>query len=177
MRLKLSAFRSLPHSKCKSQGTAPVCALTHHRSDMSQKMTRRERESVRARAGVQKTGCIQPVPSSDARLRLLLGVAGDDLVLNLVVRGLRENASGDELVLGGVGTAVDDALGVGVANAGEGLELVRCGGVNIERRSGGRRCCCRRLRRLGKIEERGNCEQEGGYKQLAAKNENRRNSL
>src|SRR5882672_9982924 len=71
---------------------------------------------------------------------LLLGVAGDDLVLDLVVRGLGKNAAGDELVLGGVGAAVDDALGIGVADAGEGLELVGGGGVDVEFVGGSGRC-------------------------------------
>ena len=59
-------------------------------------------------------------------------MTGDDLVLDLVVGSLGENAAGDELVLGSVGTAVDDALGVSVADAGKGLELVGGGGVDIE---------------------------------------------
>ena len=65
-------------------------------------------------------------------------MAGDDLVLDLVVGGLRENAAGDELVLGGVGAAIDDALGIRIANAGEGLELVGGRRVDIERCCGGR---------------------------------------
>ena len=63
---------------------------------------------------------------------LLLGPAGDDLILNLVVSGFRKNAARDKLVLRSVGAAVDDAFGVGVADAGEGLELVGCGGVDVE---------------------------------------------
>ena len=63
----------------------------------------------------------------------LVGCAGDDLVLDLVVSCLGKDAAGDELVFGGVGAAVDDALGVGVADAGKGLELVGGGGVDVER--------------------------------------------
>ncbi len=66
-----------------------------------------------------------------------LGCAGDDLVLDLVVGGFGKNAAGEELVLGGVGAAVDDALGVGVADAGKGLELVGGGGVDVELVGGG----------------------------------------
>src|SRR6202795_447455 len=91
-------------------------------------------------------------------------MAGDDLILDLVVRGLRENATGDELVLGGVGAAIDDALGVGVADAGKGLELVSRGSVDIERRCS----CCRRSRCwfgcLGKSESGGYGEKEGNGK-------------
>jgi hypothetical protein len=63
---------------------------------------------------------------------LLLGVGGDDLVFDLVVGGFGKDAAGEELVLGGVGTAVDDALGVGVADTGKGLELVDGGGVDVD---------------------------------------------
>jgi len=52
-------------------------------------------------------------------------MAGDDLVLDLVVDALGKNATRDELIFGGVGAAVDDALGVGITDAGEGLELIR----------------------------------------------------
>src|ERR1700730_10661238 len=103
-------------------------------------------------------------------------MARDDLVLDLVVRGLGKNAAGDELVLGSVGAAVDDALGIGVADAGEGFELVGRGGVNVERSS----CCCgscRWVRSLGERESGGNGEQEGSGKQLAAKIEHRTVSL
>jgi hypothetical protein len=57
--------------------------------------------------------------------RLFFGsVGGDDHVLDAVISLLREDAAGGELVLGGVRTTVDDALGVGVADAGQGFELV-----------------------------------------------------
>lgn len=69
--------------------------------------------------------------------RLFLGFAGDDLIFDFVVGGLGEDAAGDELILGGVGAAVDDAFGVGVADAVEGLELVGGGGVDVELVAGG----------------------------------------
>jgi hypothetical protein len=59
-------------------------------------------------------------------------MAGDDLVFDLVVGGFRKDAPGEELVLGGVGAAIDDALGIGVADAGKGLELVDGGGVDVD---------------------------------------------
>jgi len=74
-------------------------------------------------------------------------MAGDDLVLDLVVRGLRKNTAGDELVLRGIGTAIDDALCVGVTDAVECLKLVRSGGVNVEGR--GRSCSGRGRRFCG----------------------------
>jgi hypothetical protein len=109
-------------------------------------------------------------------LDLLLGMTCDDLVLDLVVRGLRKNASGDELVLRGIGAAVDDALGVGVADAGESLELVGGGGVNVERRSSSS-SGCGWFGGLGNSEQGGKREQEGGGDQLAAKIEHRGVSL
>lgn len=69
-------------------------------------------------------------------------MAGDDLVLDLVVRGLGEDAAGNELVLCGVGPAVDDALCVGVADTVECLELIGGGGVDVERGGGGSSGCC-----------------------------------
>jgi hypothetical protein len=72
---------------------------------------------------------------------LLGGLVGDDLVLDLVVDALGQDAARDELVLGGVRASVDDAFGVGVADAGDGLELIGGGGVDVDliRRRGG--CC------------------------------------
>jgi hypothetical protein len=107
-------------------------------------------------------------------------MAGDDLVLDLVVRGLRENAAGDELVLGGVGTTIDDALCVGVAYPVEGLKLVSCGGVDVERgcgssSGGGRFCglgngrCCGQGWNCGKQERSG--------EKLVTKTEHRRSPL
>jgi hypothetical protein len=68
---------------------------------------------------------------------LFFGMAGDDLILDLVVGGFGKNAAGEELVFGGVGTAVDDAFGVGVSDAGECLELVGRGCVDVELVGGG----------------------------------------
>ena len=55
-----------------------------------------------------------------SRARLL----GDDLALDLVVGRLRHDLLRDQLVLRLVGTPVDDLLGVGVADAWQGLELL-----------------------------------------------------
>jgi hypothetical protein len=113
-------------------------------------------------------------------LDLLLGMACDDLVLDLVIRTLGKNAASDELVFSGVWAAVDDALGVGISDAGEGLELVGRGGVNVERcsRCNSRsRCWFGSFGGLGNIENRDTGEQESGGDQLAAKIEHRRVSL
>ena len=67
-------------------------------------------------------------------------MAGDDEVLDAVVGLLGHDAAADELVLGGVGAAVNDAFAVGVAYAGESLELVGSGGVNVEQICGGGGC-------------------------------------
>ena len=58
-------------------------------------------------------------------LRLL----GDDLVLDFVVCGLGNNLPVDQVELGAIRTSSDNFLRVGVTNAGQGLELVRGGGV------------------------------------------------
>src|SRR5271170_652296 len=103
---------------------------------------------------IRKAGRASSSLSQTIYLQLLLGMTGDGLVLDLVVGGLGENAASDELVLRSIRTAVDDSLGVSVADAGKCFELVGGGGVDIERsyRRG------RRLGRLGDIEDRGNCE-------------------
>src|SRR5438309_355337 len=108
---------------------------------------------------------------------LLLGVASDDLVFDLVVDALWENAASDELVLGGVRATVDDALGVGIADAGDRLELISGSGVDVERRRAGFRCSRWRFWRLSDVEDRSNSEQKSGGKQLATKSEHRSVSL
>jgi hypothetical protein len=60
------------------------------------------------------------------------GLVGDDLVFDLVVDALGQDAAGDELVFGRIGPSVDDALGIGVADAGDGFELVCGGGVDVD---------------------------------------------
>src|SRR5437868_11518130 len=79
---------------------------------------------------------------------LLLGMTGDDLIFDLVVDALGENAARDELVFSRVGAAIDDALGVGIADAADGFELVGCRSVDIERRCAGFRCGRRWFGRL-----------------------------
>ena len=57
---------------------------------------------------------------------------GDDLILDAVVGLLGDDSAADELVFAGVGATIEDALGVGVADAREGLELFGIGGVNVD---------------------------------------------
>src|SRR3984957_11143101 len=105
-------------------------------------------------------------------------MACDDLVFDLVVSGLGQDASGDELVLGRVGPSIDDALRVGVADPGEGLELVGCGGIDVQGRSRssggsrGRLGCC-----LCKVDHGGDSKKQGGSEQLAVNVEHLRFSL
>src|SRR5579871_4389257 len=67
------------------------------------------------------------------KVRLLLfGMAGDDLVFDLVVGGFGKNAASKKLIFGGVGAPVDDALSVGIADARKGLELVDGSGVDVD---------------------------------------------
>src|SRR5437899_10648532 len=56
-------------------------------------------------------------------------LAGDDVVLDLVVRRLRDDALADQLVLPPVGAILDDLLGVGVAERGQRLEVGLRGAV------------------------------------------------
>ena len=93
-------------------------------------------------------------------LALFLGMACDDLVFDLVVSSSGKNASGEELVFGSVRAAVDDAFGVGIADAGEGFELIGCCCIDIER-SGGRGCSRSWFGRLGNAEDRSYDEEKG----------------
>lgn len=80
-----------------------------------------------------------------------------------------KNAAGDELIFGGVGTAGDDACGVGVTNALEGLELVSGSGVDVEWRSSGRSCRSGNGFGLGYGKDWYKGEEESGGEKLIAK--------
>src|SRR5579864_3422370 len=57
-----------------------------------------------------------------------LGLLGDDQILDLVVSRLRNDLLLHQLVLGAIRPPVNDFLGIGVANAGQFLQLIfRCG--------------------------------------------------
>src|SRR5580658_3865540 len=58
------------------------------------------------------------------RRRAGLGLLGDDHVFDLVVGGLRDDLFLYQIKFGAVGSAVDDLLRVGVADAGQLLELI-----------------------------------------------------
>src|SRR5206468_7181229 len=66
---------------------------------------------------------------------LLLGrrvLLGDDLVLDFLVGRARQDLLGDQLVLPLVGTVVDDLLRQRVADAGQLLEVLVAGAVEVE---------------------------------------------
>jgi hypothetical protein len=58
---------------------------------------------------------------------------GDDLSLDLVVGGLRDDLLPDELVLPPVRTVLDDLLRRGVTDPRQGLEILRGGAVDVQR--------------------------------------------
>src|ERR1700722_13344174 len=135
-----------------------------------------DEESERAQEG--RAGCMEFARPWGCRgifetvRTLLLWLAGDDLVLDLVIGGRRKNAASEELILGGVGAAVDDALGVGVADAVEGLELVGSGGVDIKQccgGGGGLGCLSSGVGRHG--EGRNNSDQQGDGEKPLVKSE------
>src|SRR6059036_845919 len=70
-----------------------------------------------------------PLPYEIRALLLL----GDDLILDLVVGGLRHDLLLGQLVLARVRAAVGDRLRVLVADGGQRLELVRRRTVDVER--------------------------------------------
>jgi hypothetical protein len=103
-------------------------------------------------------------------VRLFFGVAGDDLIFDLVVGGFGKDASGEELVFGGVGTTVDDAFRVGVADAGKGFELVHSRGVDVDLVGcGGGRLSGGGGFGLGYGAERKGKKERGGQKLMAKK--------
>ena len=61
-----------------------------------------------------------------------LPLLGDDFVLYFCVRSLRDDATRNELVFGGVRTSLDDLVGVGGPDAGESFELIRGRGIDID---------------------------------------------
>src|SRR5262249_9502076 len=106
----------------------------------------RSRRSCWSNAG-RRTGAVAlPCPKCTAaasdwpgRLLLLGRLLGDDLVLDLVVGRLRDDLFGNQLLLLRVRPALDDLLGVGVADAGQLLELGLAGRIEVERLFLGRR--------------------------------------
>jgi hypothetical protein len=100
-------------------------------------------------------------------------MAGDDLVLDLVVSGLWEDASGNELIFCSIWAAVDDSLRVGVADPGESLELVGRCGVDVQGRGGSSSSWSDGFGALGNGEYRRDREQEGGGKEFVTKVEHR----
>jgi hypothetical protein len=85
----------------------PRIGLLHFRGAENSVNSNRTLEDVTLKGGA--TGS-----SSDVRLLLF----GDDETCDFFVSGLRNNFFGDQVGLLGVRAAVDDFLGVGVANAG-----------------------------------------------------------
>jgi hypothetical protein len=69
--------------------------------------------------------------------RVLRWAPGDDQGGDFEVCTLRDDTAVHELVLGCVGAAGDDALCVGASHAGERLELVEAGSVDVQHVSGG----------------------------------------
>jgi hypothetical protein len=102
---------------------------------------------------------------------LFLGWAGgDDHALYAVVGLLRKNAAGGELVFGGIGATVNDALCVGVADTGKGLDLVRRSCVDVERSGGGGGGLSCLSNGVGRHSEGGNgSNQQGEGEKLVAK--------
>src|SRR2546422_8662553 len=72
------------------------------------------------------------VNDSGRQRLLLLPLVGDDVVLDLVVRGLRDDVLADQLVLPLVRTVLHDLLGVGLADPGQRLEVGLRGAVEVE---------------------------------------------
>src|SRR5579875_1666173 len=113
--------------------------MTKRVADWMEDFQRRDRFSAAQRSrptALRPAGLVLQLTFTALPLQvLLLRLAGDDLVLDLVIRGLRDNSAGNKLVLCRVWPACNDARGISVANAVEGLELIGRCGVDVERRS------------------------------------------
>src|SRR5437867_10835163 len=72
------------------------------------------------------------VNDSGRQRLLLLPLVGDDVVLDLVVRDLRDDVLADQLVVPLVRTVLHDLLGVGLADPGPRVEVVLRGAVELE---------------------------------------------
>jgi hypothetical protein len=86
--------------------------------------------------GILAEGAGFPAPSRPRAGLLLLvggGLLGDDLILDLVVGRGRHDLLLHQIVLARVRPVLDDLLGVRVADAGQRLQLVLAGGVEIQR--------------------------------------------
>jgi hypothetical protein len=103
--------------------------------------------------------------------KLFLGwTGGDDHALDAIVGFLGKNTASGELVFGGVGTTVDDALGVSVADSGKSLDLVGSGCINVERGGSGSSGLSRLSNGMRRHGEGGSCsDQQGENEQLGAK--------
>src|SRR4029077_6577707 len=85
----------------------------------------------------RKDGWLLRTGASPIQRLLLLG---DDFIFDLVVSGLGNNLLLHQIRLGFIGAAVDDLLRIGCANAGQGIELVLGGAVDVEQVACGSGC-------------------------------------
>ncbi len=67
-----------------------------------------------------------------------LWLLGDDLVLDLVVSGLGNNLPVNQIEFRAIGAASDNLLRIGVADSGQGFELIGGSGVDVELVASGR---------------------------------------
>src|ERR1700728_842697 len=102
---------------------------------------------------------VQARTAAIALLARLRGLVGNDQARNLGVGCGGYDVPGLELRLVRIGAAGDDLLGIDVANAGQGFELSRTSGIDVDQVAG-RRCCCR-FGRLSRC-RRGDAEQRNG---------------
>src|SRR4030095_4848845 len=92
-------------------------------------------DSTRVSEGHELRGRDGPTrPDPEATTFELLRLVSRHLAGELLVGGLRNDVLLDELVLRLVGTALDDLLGVGIADAGERRELALRRRVEVDER-------------------------------------------
>src|SRR5438067_8639358 len=79
------------------------------------------------------------------------GAVRDDLVLDAVVRSLRNDVLAYQIVLCVVRTPVDNLLGIGIADARQRLQLIFGGRIDIELRAGRFLTCDSGLHAAGNV--------------------------
>src|ERR1700716_1898539 len=111
-------------------GCLPGCSSSRVFCENSASVPKALPPSERARSATSSTTSLRA--SYWPRLHRPLLLLGDHAVLDLVVGGLRHDLLLHQLVLALVGPALDDLLGIGVADTRDHLEIVLAGGVEIQ---------------------------------------------
>ena len=116
-------------NSCGKLGAEPAPHISASCPGLTRASITSEKMDRRVKPGDDRDAGASSAPSDRINSALLLG---DDLVLDAVVGLLRHDLLLHQLVLALVGPALDDRGGIGLADAGQFVELVGGGGVDVE---------------------------------------------